>query len=107
PHPPTPELAPPGLGHQSWLPGSGVQSFSLAISARVLAGGLQAWIDAGLPVQSSPDIPPDEACVDYLFFVHDRHSGNKAAARQYLEWEVNLISQLDERELGEFRLPRR
>ncbi|CCJ48636.1 rhodanese-like domain-containing protein [Bordetella parapertussis] len=79
----------------------------LGVPARVLAGGLQAWIDAGLPVQSSPDIPPDEACVDYLFFVHDRHSGNKAAARQYLEWEVNLISQLDERELGEFRLPRR
>lgn len=71
----------------------------------ILAGGLQAWLDAGLPVQSSPQSPADSECIDYLFFVHDRHSGNKAAARQYLEWEINLISQLDELEKAEFRLP--
>ncbi len=79
----------------------------LGVSAQVLEGGLRAWTDAGLPVQSSPGAPEDNACIDYLFFVHDRHSGNKAAARQYLEWEVNLISQLDEQELREFRLPAR
>jgi len=77
----------------------------LGVPAQVLAGGLQAWIDAGLPVQSSPQSPPDAECIDYLFFVHDRHSGNKEAARRYLEWEVNLISQLDELERREFRLP--
>lgn len=45
---------------------------------------------------------PDESCIDYLFFVHDRHDGNKAAARKYLEWETNLVSQIDERERSTF-----
>lgn len=72
---------------------------------RVLDGGLHAWKEAGLPLESSPDVPPDAECIDYLFFVHDRHDGNKDAARQYLAWETNLIAQLDEQELGTYRLP--
>jgi rhodanese-related sulfurtransferase len=44
----------------------------------------------------------DFECIDYLFFVHDRHDGNKAAARQYLEWETNLVSQIDEQERNTF-----
>lgn len=47
---------------------------------------------------------PDDQCIDYLFFVHDRHDGNKAAARQYLEWETNLIAQLDDKERNTFLL---
>jgi hypothetical protein len=35
--------------------------------------------------------------------VHDRHDGNKAAARAYLAWETGLIAQLDQRELADFR----
>jgi len=71
----------------------------------LLAGGMQAWQQAGLPTQASPDCPSDDACIDYLFFVHDRHDGNKDAARQYLAWETGLVSQLDELERGAFRLP--
>lgn len=63
------------------------------------------WIEAGLMVESTPDTPPNEACIDYLFFVHDRHDGNKASARQYLAWETNLLSQIDELEKNTFRLP--
>ncbi|RDU97222.1 rhodanese-like domain-containing protein [Trinickia dinghuensis] len=70
----------------------------------VLAGGFAAWAAAGLPVSSTPDAPPDEACIDYLFFVHDRHDGNKAAARQYLAWETGLLAQLDDDERGTFRI---
>lgn len=44
----------------------------------------------------------DEQCIDYLFFVHDRHDGNKEAARRYLDWETGLIAQLDEQERQEF-----
>lgn len=51
----------------------------------------------------TPADPPDEACIDYLFFVHDRHDGNMDAARGYLEWEVALIGQLDEQERGVFK----
>lgn len=82
-----------------------VELDGLGMSVKVLEGGWQAWVDAGLPVASSPQSPADGECIDYLFFVHDRHSGNKAAARQYLEWEINLIAQLDEFEKAEFRLP--
>ena len=62
---------------------------------RLLGGGLDAWTAAGHETVASPDAPPDEACIDYLFFVHDRHAGNREAMRQYLAWETGLIAQLD------------
>jgi hypothetical protein len=49
---------------------------------------------------SSKAFPPDADCIDFLFFVHDRHDGNKDAARRYLEWETGLIAQLDEDEIN-------
>jgi rhodanese-related sulfurtransferase len=51
-------------------------------------------------VISSDALPPDADCIDFLFFVHDRHDGNKDAARRYLEWETGLIAQLDEDEIN-------
>lgn len=72
---------------------------------RLLEGGLPAWQDAGLAVEATPDQPPREDCIDFLFFVHDRHDGNKEAARRYLAWETGLVAQLDEREIAAFRLP--
>ncbi len=71
-------------------------------SVSVLTGGFAAWAAAGLPCESSPDQPSDQACIDFLFFVHDRHEGNREAARRYLEWETGLIAQLDSDELAEF-----
>lgn len=62
---------------------------------------------AGIALAITPNDPPDEKRVDYLFFVHDRHEGNKAAARQYLAWELNLVQQLDEQEMSSFRLSER
>lgn len=69
-----------------------------------LEGGMAAWTAAQLPIESSPTQPADADCIDYLFFVHDRHDGNKAAARQYLQWETGLLAQLDQRELDAFKL---
>lgn len=73
---------------------------------RLLDGGLAAWIAAGFPTAASPDAPPDEDCMDYLFFVHDRHAGNKAAMRQYLAWETGLMAQLDRDDLSTFSVGR-
>ncbi|MBB3810511.1 rhodanese-like domain-containing protein [Pseudochelatococcus contaminans] len=70
-----------------------------------LAGGPQDWEQAGLRVVATPDTPADDDRIDFLFFVHDRHDGNKAAARQYLEWETGLVAQLDADERKLFRLP--
>jgi rhodanese-related sulfurtransferase len=60
----------------------------------VLAGGRAAWKAAGLPLVSSPETPPDAACIDFLFFVHDRHQGNEQAMRGYLSWEEALPAQI-------------
>lgn len=75
------------------------------LKASLLEGGLDGWRAAGLPLQASDTNPADSDCIDYLFFVHDRHDGNKEAARQYLAWEVNLIGQLDAQELKAYRFP--
>jgi len=71
----------------------------------LLEGGLAAWQAAGGRVEATPDLPGDADCIDHLFFVHDRHDGNKEAARRYLEWETGLVAQLDADELNAFRLP--
>ena len=70
----------------------------------LLEGGLDAWIAEGLPTEASDDVPADRECVDYLFFVHDRHAGNREAMKQYLSWETGLIAQLDSEERKLFRV---
>jgi len=72
---------------------------------KVNLGSPAGWSAAGLVLQATPDEPADRDCIDYLFFVHDRHDGNKAAARQYLAWETNLVKQIDERERAAYRFP--
>ena len=71
---------------------------------KLLDGGLSAWTRAGYATVSSPADPPDAECIDHLFFVHDRHAGNREAMRQYLAWETGLITQLDEQEKASFRI---
>ena len=73
---------------------------------RLLEGGISAWTQAGNPPVSSPEIPADHECIDYLFFVHDRHAGNREAMKQYLAWETGLMAQLGEQDKSVFRLPR-
>ena len=55
---------------------------------------------------SSENILSNQDCIDFLFFVHDRHDGNKDSARRYLEWETGLIAQLDQDEMNLFSIQR-
>jgi rhodanese-related sulfurtransferase len=71
---------------------------------KLLDGALAAWTAAGYATETTPDRPSDRDCLDHLFFVHDRHAGNKEAMRQYLAWETGLISQIDEQERATFRI---
>jgi rhodanese-related sulfurtransferase len=73
------------------------------VAVSILLEGPTAWKAAGLDVAATPDTPPDADCIDYLFFVHDRHDGNRAAALKYLEWETDLVRQIDAQERAEFR----
>jgi rhodanese-related sulfurtransferase len=73
-------------------------------NVRILDGGTAAWTQAGYVLEASPDQPADAECIDHLFFVHDRHAGNREAMRQYLAWETGLLAQLDAQERAEFRV---
>lgn len=74
------------------------------LPVQILTGGLGAWRSAGLPIEATPDQPGDADCIDFLFFVHDRHSGNRDAMRQYLAWETGLMAQVTEKDKKLFTL---
>jgi cystathionine beta-lyase len=71
---------------------------------KLLQGGTRAWLAAGYSTEASPNAPSDNECIDYLFFVHDRHAGNREAMKQYLAWETGLIAQLDDEDRQAFRV---
>lgn len=71
----------------------------------LLTGGREAWKKAGLPLESSPDTPPDAECLDFLFFVHDRHHGNQDSMRAYLAWEEQLPAQIAEDGDARYQIP--
>lgn len=70
-----------------------------------LDGTPDDWRNAGLTVVASPDQPREKDCIDFLFFVHSRHEGDLEASRRYLEWEVNLLQQVDTQELSTLNPP--
>jgi hypothetical protein len=68
-----------------------------------VAGTPESWRTAGLNVIATPELPNEADCIDFLFFVHDRHDGNLEAARRYLAWELGLLEQIDDQELSVLR----
>ncbi|MEI9412907.1 rhodanese-like domain-containing protein [Mesorhizobium salmacidum] len=66
-----------------------------------LSGSPASWREIGLEVVSTPEQPSDAQALDFVFFTHDRHSGNLEAARRYLSWETGLAGRLDAAELLE------
>ena len=73
-------------------------------NVKLLDGGIEAWTRAGYATSATPDVPPDSQCIDYLFFVHDRHAGNREAMKQYLAWETGLMAQLDSEDRKLFKV---
>jgi rhodanese-related sulfurtransferase len=71
---------------------------------RPLAGGLEAARAQGIEMASTPGVPADADCIDFLFFTAKRHENDADAARQYLTWEIGLVDQLDESERTSFRI---
>jgi rhodanese-related sulfurtransferase len=72
--------------------------------AALVPGGTEAWRQGGLPVVQSPNDPPDADRIDYLFWNHDRHTGNRAAMEAYLRWETELPAQIAAEGLAGFKL---
>lgn len=74
------------------------------LRATVLPGGEAAWTAAGFAVVSSPTEPADAERLDHLFWLHDRHSGNAASSRAYLDWELSLPEAIGSPAAAGFRL---
>ena len=49
------------------------------------------------------EVEVDEKFIDFNFHTYLRHQGNKEHAKNYLEWETDLIKNMDEEERGFFR----
>lgn len=58
-------------------------------------------IDAPL-TEASPQAPSDAESIDFVFFAHGRHDGDRAAAELYLRWETQLLDQLTDTERALF-----
>ena len=61
---------------------------------RVLEGGTKAWIDAGLEVSSGMENLASEPD-DVWYRPYDRVDGIESAMREYLNWEVDLMVQIE------------
>ena len=75
-----------------WLEGSGESN------------ACKEWELAGVPLVKSGLVPADEERIDYLFFTAGRHKGNRADSLLYLEWEQDLLNQIDDQERNSFHL---
>ena len=70
----------------------------------LVQGGVSAWRAAARPFAASPNDPPDAERIDMIFWNHDRHAGNEAAMRAYLQWETELPDEIARDGLAGFRL---
>jgi len=59
----------------------------------VLAGGTEAWIAAGLPLETGAtrmaSVPND-----VVLSARERGQGREEAMREYLAWEIDLVNQM-------------
>ena len=60
-----------------------------------LAGGTQAWVQAGLPLETGATRLADEPD-DVFLMPRERGQDREAAMREYLTWEINLVNDMAE-----------
>ena len=73
----------------------------------IVNGGAAAWQAAGYTVVATPDTPPDEDRIDFIFWNHNRHDTDEGAAqamRNYLQWELDLPGEVERDGLSGFRV---
>lgn len=90
------------FGDRGAVTGAGVDLAGSGRRVFWLDAGLSACAGAGWPVETSAPMDRRTA-VDRVWFVHDRHDGNRAASLRYLAWETGLVAELDADERAEFR----
>ena len=76
----------PGLPPPSWPASAGVP-------VMVLAGGTEAWAEAGLPLETRAANMASEPD-DVVLSARERGQGREEAMREYLAWEIDLVNQM-------------
>lgn len=61
----------------------------------VLRGGTRGWADRGNTLAADPAEPPDDACIDACLRPHERNSGVEQAMRAHLDWEKELLREIE------------
>ncbi len=67
-----------------------------------LAGGTQAWVKAGLPLETGATRMADTP--DDVFLMPRERQDREAAMREYLTWEINLVNDMAEDDDHRFRV---
>ena len=67
-----------------------------AAPVAALDGGTSAWAASGHALAVDRTDPPDEDCVDFHLRPYDRNSGVEAAMHAYLDWELDLVRQVEQ-----------
>jgi rhodanese-related sulfurtransferase len=76
---------------------------STKASIMVLAGGTEAWIAAGLPLETGPTHMASEPD-DVVLSARERGQGREEAMREYLAWEIDLVNQMASDDDQRFRV---
>lgn len=90
------------LGDAVAVAAASVDLREAGIGATWLSADAEACARAGWPVDRVRRRMSREDARDRVWFVHDRHDGNREASLQYLAWEMGLVHQLDEAERAAF-----
>ncbi len=70
----------------------------------VLRGGITAWLESNMPVDTTTLAIPSSERIDFLYWNHDRHLGNDDAANAYLAWEHSLLSEVSADDACDFSI---
>ena len=68
-----------------------------------LAGGTQAWTQAGLPLETGATRMAHEAD-DVVLSPRERGQNREDAMREYLTWEINLVNDMAKDDDQRFRV---
>ncbi len=70
-----------------------VAKFAGEVPVSILKGGMKAWRDAGLAIETGHTRMADPP-TDVWYRPYDNKQDVEAAMRQYLDWEVDLVAQV-------------
>ena len=74
-----------------------------SVPVMTLAGGTQAWVRAGLPLETGATRMADQAD-DVFLSPRERGQNREDAMREYLTWEINLVNDMARDDDHRFRI---